>query len=497
MGSSKQIASGVVWTIVLNVVNGIYGFISVPILIAYFGKSNYGLIGLAMSVNVYLRLMDLGFNSTNVRFFSKWLVEHDYNKVKKLFRTSLSFYGTIGIINAAILLIIASFSSTLFNVTPEQDVIVKHLFYILTISAFISWFTSCFDQIIVANEQVGWVKRVSLMPKLLQIVVLVLTVTLKFSIEVYYTLSVFAFFIVLPFFIRKIKLLCPFISFRPSFDKVVFKEVIGYSLNIFSFGIFQFSVNYLRPVFLGIESTPESITDYNILNGIIGIVAMLGGAFVGVILPSASKVVAGKDTSSQHRIAYKGTKYISLTICFCCFGMISVVPELLTAYVGKDYLYLVFWLDLWLLSTLGTHNQAISSLILAGSDVRAITYSTLSAALIGLSLCWFLIPVFDVGGTVIGYIVYCLVQILFYYLYYWPKVMKLNSLKIFTNSFLPFVIIGAIISVTIRLIPSSLSVWPTLILKGSVFFVLYALAAFWVFDIDDKLFFKGLIKKNI
>lgn len=81
MGSSKKIASGIAWTSFVNVVNGVYGFISVPLLIAYFGKSNYGLIGLAMSVNVYLRLMDLGFNSTNVMFFSNWLAKNNYDFV--------------------------------------------------------------------------------------------------------------------------------------------------------------------------------------------------------------------------------------------------------------------------------------------------------------------------------------------------------------------------------------------------------------------------------
>ena len=106
MGSSNKIANGVFWTTLLNIVNGVYGFISVPILIAYFGKSDYGLIGLAMSVNVYLRLMDLGFNSTNVRFFSNWLAKKELNKVKKLFQTSLAFYGSIGLLNAFILIVI-------------------------------------------------------------------------------------------------------------------------------------------------------------------------------------------------------------------------------------------------------------------------------------------------------------------------------------------------------------------------------------------------------
>ena len=129
MGSSKQIVKGVAWTIILNIVNGLYGFISVPILIAYYGKSDYGLIGLAMSVNIYLRLLDLGFNSTNVRYFSNWLIKKDYNKVNRLFQTSLSFYGTIGIVNAIVLLVISYFSNSIFNLSPEQDIIVKHLFY--------------------------------------------------------------------------------------------------------------------------------------------------------------------------------------------------------------------------------------------------------------------------------------------------------------------------------------------------------------------------------
>lgn len=495
MGSGKQIAKGIAWTIVLNLVNGVYGFISVPILIAYLGKANYGLIGLAMSVNVYLRLMDLGFNSTNVRFFSNWLAKKDYHRVNRLFQTSLSFYGTVGLINALVLLIISFFSNSIFNITPEQDVIVKHLFYILAISAFVSWFTSCFEQLVVANEQVDWVKRLSLLPKVIQIIILILTVTLHFTIEWYYALTTFSMFLLIPFLAIKIKKLYPFVSFRLSFDKNIFKVVIRYSLNIFSFGIFQFSVIHLRPLFLGIESTPESITDYRVLNGIIGIVLMLGGAFIGVVLPSASKVVANGDVVAQKKIAYKGTKYISITLCFCCFGMMSVVPELLTAYVGESYLYLSFWLDLWLLSTLAAHNQAISSLILAGSDVRAITYSTLAASIIGLLLCWFLIPVFDVGGTVISYLVYCLVQILFYYLYYWPKVMKISSKKVFLQSFAPFLLTGIMISVALRLLPLSLGTWPTLILKGFLFSLVYILIVYFILDKEDKDFLFGLIKR--
>lgn len=497
MGSTRQIASGVAWTTLANVVNGVYGFVSVPLLIAYFGKSDYGLIGLAMSVNVYLRLMDLGFNSTNVRFFSNWLAKKDYGSVNRLFQTSLGFYGMLGLLNALILLIVSVYSDKVFNVSQEQALVIKHLFYILAVSAFVSWLTSCFDQLIRANEYVGWTQKMTLLPKGLQIVILILTVTIGMSIEWYYALTAFSMFVLIPFMLVKIRHLCPFVSFMPTIDWGILKQVLPYSLNIFSFGLFQFSIVNLRPVFLGMRSVPESVADYRILNGIIMVVLMLGGAFMGVFLPSASKVVARHDKRAQDRIAYQGTRFISIAICFCCFGMMSVSPEVLSVYVGKEYLYLVGWLDLWLLATLASHNQAISSLILAGADIRAITYSTITASVTGLALCWVLIPRYDVGGTVIAYIAYCLIQILFYYLYYWPKVMHINSARIFYRSFIPFVLIGLSDCLWLRMVVFSFdNEWCSLFAKGGIFMVTYCLLSYMMLRSEDRKLIVGMVRKG-
>lgn len=473
MNSSKKIARGVVWTTINNVFTGIYGFISVPILIGYFGKTNYGLIGLAMSINVYLRLMDIGLNSTNVRFFSNWLAKGELNKVNKLFSTSISFYGIIGLINGLVLILVSFFSKQLFNLDPEQDVVLKHLFYILAISAFVSWFTSCFDQYIRANEYVGWTQIMTLFPKALQIIILILTVTIGFSLELYYALTTFSMFIIIPLLINKIRNISPFILFRVGIDKSVFKEILPYTLNVFSFGIFQFTVINLRPVLLGVRGTIESVADYRVLNGIVSMVIMLGGAFLSVILPSASKVVADNNHAAFERIAYDGTKYITIALCFCCFGVMSVGPELIQVYVGEDYLYLIPWLNLWLLTTLSTHNQAISSLILSGSDIRAITYITISSSIVGLIVCWLSIPYFQIGGTVISYGVYLIIQLLFYYTYYWPKKMGINSRRVFTQSFLPFVLIGLLGYGLTHFCTFFDSAWVNLFLKGLFFFLIF------------------------
>ena len=496
MGSSKKIVSGVVWSTIVNMVNAVYGFIAVPILINHFGKAEYGLIGLAMSVNVYMNLMDMGFNSTNVRFFSTWLAQNKHERLLKGFQTSLSFYSVIGLINAVVLLVVACFSNAIFNVTTAQDTILKHLFYILAVSAFCQWFSSCFDQIIKATENVAWIQKRTLVTKILMIVALVSTVLFDFSIEVYFILTCLAQLAIVPMSIGMIKKQIPYICFMPKWDKQSFREMLPYCMNIFSFSLFQFSFYNLRPVFLGIQGSVESVADYRILNGIIGIVTMLGGAFIGILLPSTAKVVANHDKASYYKVAYDGTKYISILICFCCFGMMSVGPEVLTLYVGKSYLYLISWFNLWLLCTLGTHNQAISSLILAGDDIRAISYSSIVASVVGLILSWILIPQYQIGGVCIAFAVYCIIQLLFFYCYYWPIKMKINSRIVLLNCFLPYVFLGGVLYKVMQLINFSTNSLVLFFVKGILFAVLFISFALFMLNRDEKKFVLNFFRRK-
>ncbi len=492
MGSGKKIVSGVIWTIMLNIVNAVYGFISVPILISYFGKSEYGLIGLAMSINVYLRLLDMGFTSTNVRFFSTWLAENNSLKVKKAFQTSLGFYGFIGLLNALVLFFLALFSNNVFNVSKEQDDILKRLIYILCFTAFFSWLMSCLEQLVKATENVAWIQKVHLLAKIMLVVVLFATVYLHFTIETYFMLSCSASLSVIPFCIIKINKEVPFINFLPRIDWIVFKEMLPYSLNIFSFSLFQFSFYNLRPVFLGMQGTVGSVADYRILHGIIGVVTMMSGAFIGTLLPSTSRAVAEKNKGAYYKVAYTGTRYVSIVVCFCCFGLMSVGPDLLTLYVGKEYLYLIPWFNLWLLCTLGNHNQAISSLILAGTDIRAISYSSIVASVIGLIVTWLTIPAYQIGGTVLGFISYMLVQMLFYYFYYWPRKMAINSLKVFFKCFLPYVLIGVFCFYIVQFFSFFENIWINILMGIIVFTSIFVLATWVVLSKEDKSFLMKL-----
>lgn len=496
MGSAKRAFNGMVWSAIVNIVTAIYGFIAAPLLIRYFGRSEYGLIALATSVNAYMQLMDMGLSSTNVRFFSNWIAKGDTEKVKKLMQTCTAFYGVIGIINAVVLIVVSLFSSQIFNVSPEQDIVLKEMLWALSIVAIINWYTSCYGQLISATENVAWVQKRTLVTKLLMVVVVIATLTLKLTIFQYFLLSLVAGLIVLPATIRKVKRETPFISLRAKFDKKTFKEILPYSLNIFSFGIFQFSYNNLRPVILGMRGTIESVTDHGVIASIAALVSMVGGIFIGALLPASSRIVAKGDQENFNRLAYRGTHYLTMILCFCAFGLMAVDKDLMMVYVGEDFMHLIPWLNIWLFLTITGNVSCISSLILAGTNLRPLTISSAVASISALVVCWFAVPYYQAGGAVIAMIVYNAVQQLFYYVYLWPRMLKINSWRIFVKTDIPFIALGGLLVLLLNYMPHLDNHWTNIFLFGGAFAILYIATCYLILKKEDRKYIFSLIKKK-
>lgn len=499
MGSSKKILDGVIWTYANAIITSVYGFISVPLLLNYFGKASFGLIALAMSLNVYLGLMDLGISGTTVRFFSTWLAEDNKEKVKKLFSTSIYFLGCIGLINACILFIFGVYCDRVFDLTTDEVTMLRYLIGILGLNAFFSWATSPFDQIIRSGENVAWLQKRSLYPISCQIIILILTLSLKWSLPVYFFLSTFSYLFIVPLTIRKIKKTFPYVSFVPKFDKLIFREILSYSISIFSFGIFQFSMLNLRPIILGVQSGVESVADYKVLAGIVGMVLTVSSCFFSVMLPSSTKAVAQGNKDALDKIVYDGTKYVTIVLSLMIFGGVVVGDSLLRIYVGDSFSNLSIWLIVWLLSLFVQHNQPISTIIFAGTNVKPIAYISAFSTLVGLSSGWLLSPIYHVGGVVIGYLLYCISQILFYYIYYWPRVLKINSVRVLFCSFIPPVVAG-LISSLVALFALSLFCFDAKVMflvGGFAYVLIFAIITFvFVLNRNDKHFFLYLIKRK-
>lgn len=482
---------------IANVVNAIYGFVVAPLCIRYFGKADYGLIALAFSVNSYMQLMDLGLASTNVRFFANWLASGDRDKVNRLMQTCTAFYVIVGLFNAVVLGVVAAFVERIFNVTAAQAEILRMLLVVLAGMAVVNWACSCLGQMISAMENVAWTQKCQVFAKVLMIFVLMLTFSCQLSLVQYVIASQTVALIIIPLNLWKVWHEAPFISFLPRFDWSTFKMILPYSLNIFSFGFFQFLFYQSRTLFLGIRTTPEIVTEYNVIGGIAGLTSIVSGVFLGALLPSASRVVAKGDRENYERVAYQGTKFICVSLAFCGFGLMTIGRDLLFVYVGESFLHLVPWLMLWLFTVvLGSHNQCISSLILAGADIWAITCNTIVSSLIGLVATWLLIPKLGPGGPIVAYLIYVVCQVAFYWFYYWPRKMAISSWRIVSRMFVPYVFLGSVLFGGICALPHLDNHWLNVFLFGGLFAVLFVCGSYLLFDNSDKDFIFGILKRR-
>lgn len=498
MGKTKTIISGIAWTIINNIVSILYGIVSVPFLINYFGKEEYGLIGIALSVNVYVQLLDMGMTNSNIRFFSEFIAKKEEDNVQKLFSLTHSFYFILGILNSVILFGLSFFVEDLFKITSEQGVILTNLFIILALNATFSWISICFDQFIRANELIDWIKKRSSFLKIMQFLILASTIIFKLSIEFYFFGYIFVATLILPITIVKVRKINSTLKLNFSFDSEMFKTVYPYALSIFSFSIFQFTAFNLRPLLLGGISGPGAVAEFNIMMTITLVVTILSGSFMQVLLPIITKMTVNLDWKNINKIINDGTKYVSILLSFIIFLLMISIKELLILYVGVEYVKLSNWMIIWLLTLLLSHRNVMTSLVFTEKKLKSVVYMGAMAMILSIVAYIIFIPKYGVGGVVIGFIIHELIHTLFYYIYFLPYKFQINTKQVFFQSVFPtWIVLGAaFIVVTLASSFIVYSVWTTVVLK-ILLLGLFMLTLIWVVLLNkkDKQLLSSIVRK--
>ena len=499
MSRTKVIFSGIAWTIIQNIVNILYGLVSVPYLLRYFGKEEYGLIGLALSVNVYVQLLDMGMTNSNVRFFSEFIAKDEQEKVQRLFRLSNLFYLILGLINSIVLFGLSFCVETFFNITSEQGITLRHLLWIIALNATFSWISVCYDQFLRANELIDWIKRRGTFLKLMQFVVLGLTILLHFNIETYFTFYIFVATIILPLTILKTKKLMPSLHIGYAYDRDMFHLVFPYAFSLFSFTISHFMAFNFRPLILGAISGPAAVAEFNIMNAIAMVVTIIAGSFMQVLLPIVTKMTVTSDDKGIHTIMNQGTKYVNILLSATIFLIILPVDEILTIYVGSQYQFLSPWIVVWLITLLLSHRNVMTSLVFTEKRLRSVAFMGFVAMILAL-ICYFVFtPKYGVGGVVIGFVVHEVVHTLFYYVYFLPKRFHVNTLHIFLKSVLPVWIAfgGVTIGVYFLVRHCAFSTIMSITIKDVILGVSFLCVTWFVLlDRKDKTFLFSFINKN-
>lgn len=93
---------GILLSYVNIILHAVIGFLYVPILLHYIGKSEYGLYQLIGSLIAYFSIMDFGLTAAVIRFYTKYKALEDEQGMENILAISLRGYGIVTCLALAI-----------------------------------------------------------------------------------------------------------------------------------------------------------------------------------------------------------------------------------------------------------------------------------------------------------------------------------------------------------------------------------------------------------
>lgn len=135
--------------------HAVLGFIYVPILLHYIGKSEYGLYQLMGSLIAYFSVMDFGLSATVICFYTKYKALKDHREMENILAVSLRCYGLV--MAAALLLggVCYCFLGDAFrhSMSAAEVTEAKQIFLLLLLNIIITLGTMVFRSVINAHER--------------------------------------------------------------------------------------------------------------------------------------------------------------------------------------------------------------------------------------------------------------------------------------------------------------------------------------------------------
>lgn len=278
--------------------HALVGFIYVPLLLHYIGKSEYGLYQLIGSFIAYFSIMDFGLTATIVRFYSKYKAENDSVGMENILAVSLRAYAVIII---GLLLLGTCFYFNIGRVFADsmalsEIVTAKKLFLLLLFNIILTVSTMIFRAVINAHEKYLVLKGLETIQLVLQ-PLLVLLLLQEYPSAL--TVALVQTALNLALIISRIYYCYFKLNVTVKFhywDKNLFSEFRKLALSVFAVTLIDQIFFKTNQVILGIVSGTTAVAVYSISSLIYMNYMALSTAISGVYLPHITEMITQNES---------------------------------------------------------------------------------------------------------------------------------------------------------------------------------------------------------
>ena len=286
----------------LNItLQSLLGFLYIPILLHYIGKSEYGLYQLMGSLIAYFGIMDFGLSAAVIRFYAKYLALKDQVGMENILAIALRCYGAVmGVMliagGAVYTMLDAAFSGSM---TAGEVAEAKDIFLLLLLNIVITLSTMVFRSVINAHERFLFLKGMETVQLVLQpmlVVLLLMHHPSAFSVALVQTgLNLVLSFARVYYCFAKLHVRIRYHYWSHEL-MVSFRRL---ALSVFAVTLIDQVFWKTNQIILGIISGTAAVAVYSIASLIYMNYMALSTAISGVYLPHVTGMVARKEPISN------------------------------------------------------------------------------------------------------------------------------------------------------------------------------------------------------
>src|SRR5690554_6360143 len=318
----------------------VIGFIYVPLLLHFLGKSQYGLYQLMGSLIAYMAVMDFGLSTTITRYYSRYLAIDDEKNQANILASCGLIYTIITIIILIAGVVIYLNLGKIFSnsLTVNELVQARQIFIIMLINIAITIPSHIFTAVINSYERFIFIRLLSIIQTTLQPFVIIAVM--------YYKADVIGLVIVQTLFNMITIAIKGYYSFNKLrikiklyfLDKPLVKEIIAFSFYIFLNMVIDQIYWKTDQIILGIISGTSAVAVYSIASQLDSYYIRFSSNINNVFLPRISAISAKtKDMSEINQIFNKVGRIQFAIMSLILTGFVLYGKEFIGFWAGKDF----------------------------------------------------------------------------------------------------------------------------------------------------------------
>ena len=338
---NNQIKAGIVLSYISMFLHILIGFIYVPVLLKFLGKSQYGLYQLMGSVIAYMAIMDFGLSGTITRYYSRYLALDDKKNQANILALSALIYSAITVLILIVGVIVYFNLNKIFSnsLTVHELVKARQIFVVMLINVAITIPSHIFTAAINANERFIFVRLLSIIQTLLQPFVVIAIMLYKADVlglvlvQTLFNLTTIIIKIYFSFAKLKVKIKLY------SWDWPLIMEMIGFSFFIFLNMIVDQIYWKTDQVILGIISGTSAVAVYSIAAQLDRYYMNFSSNINSVFLPRISAISAKtEDMLEINKIFNKVGRIQFAIMSLILTGFILYGKDFIGFWAGEDFI---------------------------------------------------------------------------------------------------------------------------------------------------------------